>query len=75
VVSEYLYVRFCFLSKGRKSLFLRGQKCLQKSKMDKNKCPFLEHPKYFPEKGLKFFLSDWNALITKKIIQKVVMIN
>jgi len=43
--------------------------------MDKNKCPFLEHPKYFPEKGLKFFLSDWNALITKKIIQKVVMIN
>jgi hypothetical protein len=38
-------------SKGRKTLFLRVQKCLQKSKMDKNKCPILREAKYFLEKG------------------------
>jgi len=53
MIQEYVVCMFgfCFLRKGRKSLFLRVQKCLQKSKMDKNKCPKMREAKYFLEKG------------------------
>jgi len=69
VFNRVLHI-FYFLSLGEFFLFLRVQKCFQNPKMDKKNVQKRDSAFFSVKIPLKTPLSDWNAFIFKKKVEK-----